>query len=241
MIEEKLVIAGQIDQGSLVTQWQLSPSVRFTDFERGDDYINEYFDRRDLTGPSTALDKRLLATQIDDDYTEYYLGEYTDIGLAALVDLTHENGLSGTFGLRWDTIEMESRTPVEKLLFPTNSLSGKDTRNGISWGASISWGSPIGLRPYHGLRTIHVAGQGAEICVDNILEGGAFDVSDSWKGAEGQLLDDTLYFTVSMSAGRTDFSAQSITTNQATETEGTEVGAVGSQRCTAAHGGLLQN
>ena len=51
MIEEKLVIAGQIDQGSLVTQWQLSPSVRFTDYERGDDYVNEYFDRRDLTGP----------------------------------------------------------------------------------------------------------------------------------------------------------------------------------------------
>jgi iron complex outermembrane receptor protein len=227
VIEEKLVIAGQIDQGSLVTQWQLSPSVRFTDFERGDDYINEYFDRRDLTGPSTALDKRLLATQIDDDYTEYYIGEYTDIGLAALVDLTHENGLSGTFGLRWDTIEMESRTPVEKLLFPTNSLSGKDTRNGISWSASISWGSPIGLRPYFTAseQSTVIAGQGAEITVDNILEGGAFDVSELMEGGvKGSFLDDTLYFAVSMyRQERTDFSAQSITTNQATETEGTEV------------------
>jgi len=31
---------------------------------------NEYFDRRDLTMASSALDRRLLSTRIDDDYTE---------------------------------------------------------------------------------------------------------------------------------------------------------------------------
>ena len=75
VIEEKLVLSKTYTFDSLVASVQLSPSIRFTDFEHGDDYTNEYFGRRDLTGPSTALDARLLATSIDDDYTEYYISE----------------------------------------------------------------------------------------------------------------------------------------------------------------------
>jgi hypothetical protein len=102
VIEEKLVLSKTYTFDSLVASVQLSPSIRFTDFEHGDDYTNEYFGRRDLTGPSTALDARLLATSIDDDYTEYYIGEYTDIGLAFLTDLSWENGLSLLIGARHD-------------------------------------------------------------------------------------------------------------------------------------------
>mgnify|MGYP007000314756 len=66
VIEDKIVISKTYTFDSLIASVQLSPSIRYTDFEHGDDYRNEYFARRDLTGPSTALDRRLLATRIDD-------------------------------------------------------------------------------------------------------------------------------------------------------------------------------
>ena len=80
VIEDKLVISKSFPMDNMTASVQISPSLRHTDFAHGDDYTNEYFDRRDLTGPSTALDKRLLSTQIDDDYTEYYIGDYTNLG-----------------------------------------------------------------------------------------------------------------------------------------------------------------
>jgi iron complex outermembrane receptor protein len=98
---------------------QLSPSYRYTEFEHGDDYANEYFDRRDLTGPSTALDRRLLATRINDDYTEYDIGDYSDLGIGFLVDFTWESGLNVLLGARYDTIDINSRIPVDKILLGT--------------------------------------------------------------------------------------------------------------------------
>ena len=240
VIEDKVVVSGEFERGGVVTAWQLSPSLRYTDFERGDDYTNEYFDRRDLTGPSTALDRRLLSTEIDDDYTEYYYGDYIDYGLAALVDLTHaESGLSGTFGWRWDLIDMTSRQPADKLLFASSNYfclepsgcdnffaSATDTRSGVSWTASLSWASPVGLRPYvtASEQSTVIAGQGAEITTGNIATGGAFDVSELLEGGvKGSFLDDRLYFALALyRQERTDFSAQSIVTNQTTETEGAE-------------------
>lgn len=123
VVEDKVVLAMQFDTDALTTSLQLSPSIRYTDFKHGDDFTNEYFDRRDLTGPSTALDRRLLATRIDDDYTEYYEGNYLDLGLAFLVDFTFDFGLSAVLGARYDYIDMESHIPVDKLLLE-NFTSG---------------------------------------------------------------------------------------------------------------------
>ena len=116
VIEDKIVFSKTVETGSLIASMQLSPSIRHTDFKHGDDYTNEYFDRRDLTGPSTALDRRLLATRIDDDYTEYDIGNYTDLGIGFMVDLTWESGLSVLLGARYDTIDIESRIPVDKIM-----------------------------------------------------------------------------------------------------------------------------
>ena len=38
--------------------FQLSPSVRHQDFEHGDNFFNEYFDRRDITQPGSPIDRR---------------------------------------------------------------------------------------------------------------------------------------------------------------------------------------
>ncbi|MDX1404947.1 MAG: TonB-dependent receptor [Woeseiaceae bacterium] len=116
VIEDKFVISKIVETGSLTSSFQFSPSYRYTDFRHADDYKNEYFHRRDLTGPSTALDRRLLSTRIDDDYTEYYIGNYSNFGAAALADFTWENGLSILVGARWDTIDMESHIPLDKIM-----------------------------------------------------------------------------------------------------------------------------
>lgn len=238
VIEEKLVLAKTYTFDSLVASVQLSPSIRYTDFEHGDDYTNEYFGRRDLTGPSTALDARLLATTIDDDYTEYYIGEYTDIGLAFLTDLSWENGVSLLIGARHDRIDMESRQPADKLLLASSNnfctdgsciaLDADNDVSGNSWTVSLSYDiANSGIIPYVTVseQATVIAGQGAELTVGNVASGGAFDSSELTEfGVKGELLEDgRLYFSLShYEQERTDFSAQSIVTNQAVKTEGTE-------------------
>ncbi|MEM1437043.1 MAG: TonB-dependent receptor plug domain-containing protein [Pseudomonadota bacterium] len=230
VVEDKLVLSGVIESNALKTSWQLSPSLRYTDFDHGDDFENEYFDRRDLTGPSTALDRRLLATRINRDYTTYSRGDYLNLGFAGLLDLDFNFGLNITLGARYDTIDIESEIPNELLLDPrdptTDPLSADDTVSGTSWTASISYDTPWGIRPYFTAseQSTIIAGQGAEIDVDTILAEGAFDQSELLEfGVKGSFLDDKLYMALAIyEQERTDFSAQAIVTNQTTKTEGTE-------------------
>ena len=238
VIEDKLVAASSWRTGGASVSVQLSPSLRYTNFDHGDDYTNEYFDRRDLTGPSGPLDARLLATRIDDDYTEYYIGDYLDLGLAALADVTWDNGFSALAGVRYDTIDMESRQPVEKLLLASSNnfcappddscvrVAAADRFGGFSWTLSISYDSRPGLVPYATVsrQSTVIAGQGAEITTANIAGGGAFDVSRLNEiGLKGSLLNNSLYFAlVFYEQQRTDFSAQATVTNQASLTEGAE-------------------
>ena len=230
VIEEKLVFSKTYTFDSLIASVQLSPSIRHTDFAHGDDYRNEYFGRRDLTGPSTALDRRLLATRIDDDYTKYFVGEYTDLGIAFLTDLSWENGVSLLIGARHDRIDMESRSNVDKLLFPDpdDAVEAEDDVSGNSWTVSLSYDiANSGIIPYVTIseQATIIAGQGAELEVDWLASGGAFDTSDLTEfGVKGELLEDgRLYFSLShYEQERTDFSAQSIVTNQSVKTEGTE-------------------
>ncbi len=238
VVEDKLVISKTFPRDGMTASVQISPSYRFTDFAHGDDYTNEYFDRRDLTGGSSALDARLLATRIDDDYTEYYIGDYGNWGFAFMGDLLWDNGLNLMAGVRHDTIDMQSRQPVDKLLFASannfcpppggcEAVEAADTVDGLSWTLSLSYASNAGLIPYvtASEQSTMIVGQGAEVSVANILSGGAFDQSTLLEaGLKGSFLDDDLYFAVSAyRQERTDFSAQAIVTNQATEAEGTEV------------------
>ena len=149
VIEDKIVFSKTYEMDGMTAAVQISPSIRHTDFEHADDYTNEYFDRRDLTKASTALDKRVLSTQIDDDYTEYYIGEYTNLGFAVMGDFTWDSGFSALLGVRYDTIDAESRQPEDKLLFASSNnfcpppggcanLAAEDDESGVSWTASVS-------------------------------------------------------------------------------------------------------
>ena len=67
VVEDKIILSKTYDFDSMSASVQISPSIRHTDFEHGDDYTNEYFGRRDLTlNQNNAIAKRVLATQIDD-------------------------------------------------------------------------------------------------------------------------------------------------------------------------------
>ncbi|MDE0693147.1 MAG: TonB-dependent receptor [Gammaproteobacteria bacterium] len=237
VVEDRLVVAKELRLDTARVAVQASPSVRFTRFRHADDYTNEYFDRRDLSRPPSALDTRLLATEVDDDYTEYYIGEYLDLGIAGLASIDWESGLSVLVGARYDSIDMESRQPIDKLLLPSSNnfcLPPGDcvdeqasvTVDGVSWTLSVSYALPGGIVPYltASEQATVIAGQGAEITTTNIAEGGAFDTSKLREaGVKGELIDGGLYFALATYAQeRTDFSAQSIVTNQATETEGIE-------------------
>ncbi len=237
VVEDQLILARVFEGDSMTTSIQISPSIRKTTFKHGDDYFNEYFSRRDLTGPSTALDRRVLSTRIDAEYSEYYVGEYTDLGFGVMLDFSHQSGLSLLLGARYDTIDMEVETPAGKtqsdaaftsseggIDVPVNSAS--DDPNGVSWSASLSWSTPVGLVPYvtASEQSTVIAGQGSELQVGNVFTNAAFDSSELLEyGVKGSLLDNRLYFALSTyEMERVDFNAQSITVNQAVKTEGTE-------------------
>ena len=228
VIEEKLIISKVFEGRSLTTSVQFSPSVRITDFNHGDDFANEYFDRRDLTGPSTALDRRLLSTRSGTDYSTFYVGDYTNFGLAALADFTWESGISVLLGARYDDIDVTS-TSREGLLLgnaPTAAdVTASDNQNDVSWTASLSWA----LGPFIPYVTASeqatvIAGQGASIDGDIVADGTWFDTSELLEfGIKGSFLDDTLYVAIAIyEQERTDFSVQSITVNQTNETSGIE-------------------
>ncbi|MGJ8680165.1 TonB-dependent siderophore receptor [Paraglaciecola sp.] len=226
VFENKLVFSTEYQNDSLLAQFQLSPSIRHTDFLHGDDFTNEYFNRRDLTGPSNALDRRLLATRIGKDFDNYDIGNYTDLGFAAMTDITWEMGLNFVLGVRYDTIDVESTSRGDLLLTPGEITTVEETFDGVSWNASVSFKTEMGLIPYitAAEQATLVAGQGAEIGVGQVADG-AFDTSELFEyGVKGSFIDDSLYFALSVyEQERTDFSAQAIVTNSTTENKGTEL------------------
>ena len=226
VIEDKIIVSKIFETGSLTSSIQFSPSIRYTDFEHANDFINEFFDRRDLTGPSTALDRRLLATRIDDDYTEYNIGDYTDLGIGLMGDFTWDFGLSALIGVRYDTIDIDGRTVVDKTLFGgTSPETASSTEDGWSWTASLSWRTAAGIIPYVTLseQSTLIVGQNADIDTA-LISGSAFDTSELFEyGVKGSFLDDSLYVALSIyEQERTNFSAQAIVTNTVNNTQGLE-------------------
>ncbi|MFN2329349.1 MAG: TonB-dependent siderophore receptor [Chromatocurvus sp.] len=239
VFEEKLVFGYELNAGGVQSNLKFSPSVRYTDFERGNDFINEYFDRRDLSQSAAerdpSLDARLLSTQIDDDYSDYRLGDYTMWGLAFLGDFVWDNGLNITLGLRQDWVDMETSEDLNRLLFPDPALLAgspdgvvtyKDSDDIFSWTLSVSWDTPIGLIPYVTLseQSTVIADQMGDIPEALVQSGNATDASELMEvGVKGSYLEDSLFFALSYyEQERTDFSAQSIVTNASTEAKGIE-------------------
>ena len=225
VIENQLIIQFSDQFEGMGIDILLSPSIRHTDFKHANDYTNEHFDRRDLTGPSTARDLRLLATRIDDDYTEYGIGNFTMHGLALLADFDFDMGLNLLLGARWDSIDMDSRQPGQRTLF-NSDIDASDKESPFSWTASLSYTTPLGIVPYvtASKQATVVVGQGANITPESVRDKAAVASSELLEvGVKGSFLEGQLFMqAIYYDQERTDFSAQSIVTNQVSETEGFE-------------------
>ena len=225
VIEDKIVVAKTFETDLGDFAFQFSPSVRHTDFAHGDDYNYEYFHRVDLTVGYTALSDRLLSTECNCDYTEYYVGNYTDYALAGLIDLQFDFGFSLLGGARYDWVDVKSTTPAG-ITEDGAFAEAKGSDGDWSYTISGSYELPFGIIPYvtYSRQTTMIAGQGAEVTVANVAGGSFLSASKLFEyGVKGSFLDDTLYAAVSIyDQERTDFNAQAIVTNQAVQTEGLE-------------------
>ncbi len=214
----------------LSANYQISPSIRYTEFRQGDDFDYEYFDRRDLSQQSTALDRKLLATVTDSDYANYLEGDFTDYGLAFLGDYTIAENIGLLLGARYDYLDMNSDSIVSKLKLtpaPTTVTSASETEDGVSWTASLSYTTPIGLIPYvtKSEQATIVMGQGSEISPGLIAGGNAIADSELEEiGVKGDLWDGRLFASMAyFEQTRTNYSAQDLVSNNTTESKGYEM------------------
>lgn len=230
--ENQLNFSFKQDYGQYVSaSYQFGPSIRYQDFEHGDNYAYEYFDRRDITKPGSPIDRRTLSTRDGstiEPFSTHTVGHYTDLGAAFLADLTVIEDVNLLVGARYDSIDITS-TCLEDTLECTGFAGVKQTdkEDAFSWTSSLSYKIPgTGLIPYatRAKQTTLVVGQGGEVPTQNVLSGNA--VADSTLdevGLKGNFWKDRLYAAVAYyKQKRVDFSAQNTVTNNTTESEGIE-------------------
>jgi len=211
-------------EGPVKAGFQLSPSVRHQDYEHGDDFNYEYFDRRDITKIGTPVDRRTMATRGQQLYANHTKGDFTDSGISAMADFTFFGKLDTLLGARYDYIDMKSTGQLDAEA--NAGVTADDTKGATSWTASVSYDAPFGLRPYVTVarQSTLILGQGGQIDVGQILTGAAVGKSklDEF-GLKASLLNNQLYMALDhFKQDRTDYNAQDIVTNAGTESKGWE-------------------
>lgn len=225
VFEDQLIFAFDLAaSGPVKAGFQVSPSIRHQDFEHGDNFAFEYFDRRDLTQPGTPIDRRTLATRGQEPYSSHTQGNYTDYALAFMADVTFFDKLNFIGGARYDYLDMESQQLLDSLTTP--GLKADDTDGASSFSGSLSYELPLGVRPYvtYAEQSTLILGQGGQIPTSNLAAGNA--VADSKLkevGVKSQMLDNRLYLALDyFEQERVDFNAQDTVTNNTTEAKGYE-------------------
>jgi iron complex outermembrane receptor protein len=211
----------------LTTNFEFGPSVRYQNFEFGDDFNGEFFDRRDITQPSGPLDARTLATRGQDLYTDHIKGHYTDLGLAFLADTAIFEKLNLLAGVRGDYFDMKSRQLADSAPFPGfagERASGK--KGAFSYSASLSYDMPAHIVPYvtYAKQASILTGEGGDIDTDTLAKGNAVAASTLKEvGIKTNQLDGHLFAAVDYFIQvRTDFAAQDEVSNNATQAKGLE-------------------
>lgn len=226
VIENRIVVSKKFKSDMGTFSFQISPSIRYTNFKHGDDFNYEYFNRVDLTKGYDARSDRLLSTECNCNFTTYNIGHYTDYGMAALADFDFSFGLDITLGARYDHIEVTTADFAPLLENPAAAGSAKTSKGGWSWSASANYELPFGIIPYATIsrQSTVVAGQGAEITTGDALSGAFISASKLYEGGvKGSFLDNRLYAALAVyKQTRVDRNAQAIVTNQAVETKGIE-------------------
>lgn len=225
VIEDKIVVAKKFTTDVGKFAFQVSPSIRYTHFNYGDDFDFEYFHRVDLTQGYTPLSNRLLSNECNCGFSDRIFGHDTDYGAAGLVDLDFDFGLDLLLGGRYDKVKVTSRYDVSVMDRTPSVVADSGSDDGWSWNASASYKLPFGLIPYVTVskQSTIVVGQGSEIAPDAIAPGFIAASKLYEGGLKGSWLNGQLYAAVSVyKQKRTDHNVQSITVNQSVETKGME-------------------
>jgi iron complex outermembrane receptor protein len=222
--EDQLILAYSTDQMSgFQGNFQVSPSIRHQDFEHGDNFEYEYFDRRDITLPGSPIDRRGLATRGQELYSSHTVGDYTDYAIAGLADVTLFDHLNIIVGGRYDYLDMKSETLPDSL---DPALKADDTDGAVSWSASVSYELPLGIRPYatYAKQSTLILGQGGQIPTSLLADGNAIGDSKLKEvGIKSSLLNNHMYLALDyFEQERVDFNAQDTVTNNSTEAKGYE-------------------
>jgi len=220
--------------------YQFSPSIRYQDFEHGDNFEYEYFDRRDISKPGSPIDRRTLSTRDGaeiEPWSSHTFGNYTDFGAAVLADFTAHQTIDLLLGARYDSFDMESRCGeylpngnADSVGCDETTPIGEkqtDTDDAFSWSTSLSWNiAKSGVIPYVTIarQSTLVTGQGGQIPAELVASGSAVGESklDEY-GVKGSLFGGRLYTTLDyFKQQRTDYNAQDTVTNNTTLAEGWE-------------------
>lgn len=210
--------------------YQLSPSLRHQDFEHGDNYAFEYFDRRDITGPNTPASSRTLSTRDGstlEPFSNHVVGNYTDLGLAFLTDLAFFDDLHLLAGGRYDSVDVESTCLPDATNDYCDGVTRSGSDTGLSWSASLSYDVvAAGLTPYvtTARQSTLITGQGGQVPTDLVVDKAFFGDSTLLEyGVKGSFIDDRLYASLAQfEQERVDYNAQDTVTNNTTLAKGVE-------------------
>lgn len=222
--EDQLIFAYSTPaSGSFQGNFQMSPSIRHQDFEHGDNFEFEFFDRRDITLPGSPIDRRGLATRGQELYSSHTVGDYTDYAIAGLADVTLFDHLNVIVGGRYDYLDMKSEILPDSL---DPALKADDSNGAFSWSASVSYELPFGIRPYatYAKQSTLILGQGGQIPTSLLADGNAIGDSKLKEfGIKSSLLNNRMYLALDyFEQERVDFNAQDTVTNNSTEAKGYE-------------------
>ena len=225
VVEDQLILGYQFQPaGPIEASVQLSPSIRHQNFEHGDNFDFEYFDRRDITRPGSPIDRRTLATRGQEFYSQHTVGKFTDYALAFMADVTLFEKLNLLAGARYDYLDMESEILADSNDSP--GTKGDDTDSATSWSASLSYQLPLGLRPYVTVaeQSTLILGQGGQIPALSLAVGNAVADSELHEyGIKAAMLENRLYLAADyFEQERLDYNAQDTVTNNTTQAKGYE-------------------
>jgi iron complex outermembrane recepter protein len=207
------------------TNLEFGPSIRYQNFNFGDDFNGEFFDRRDITLPSGPIDSRTLATRGQDLYSDHIRGNYKDLGLAFLADTALFEKLHLLTGVRGDYFDMISNELLDSTTSPGLHATGK--KGAVSYSGSLSYDLPFRIIPYvtYAKQVSIITGEGGDIDPAAQLAAGNAVAASSLKelGIKTTQLDGHLYAAVDyFIQQRTDFSAQDEVSNNVTQAKGLE-------------------
>lgn len=225
--EDQLTLSVKTGIGNWLTaQIQTGPQFRHQAFVTGDDFAGEFFDRRDLTQPSSVLDLRALATRGQDSFSDHAHGYWNDAGYALLMDMTFFDHLNIVAGGRFDNFHVKSQAYADQTAVANNFLA-VDTENHSSWSTSVSYSLPLGLRPYVTVarQSTLTTGEGGQVEPAQAASHGAVAASTLKEyGLKGTWLDNQLYWAADyFDQTRTDFNSQDQVSNNSTESKGLEL------------------